>query len=206
MPAWYIDRFNSEVSDGVLADLAFAMQRGYMEAAEACKDRFPHFGSEKAVGVNRWFFIEEALLGLRAQHDALRAVQLPNYTRSHHFALLRTYTTYFTVAKVARPDAAPPKALFRTALQSPLQLSWLDGWQGLPVDGLCALLIHGPYRDDPSTPAFLQIKFMDGEEGYLPEHIDLHKEYLSPTATVPRVDIPERLLVRTRPTTVKRAT
>lgn len=202
---WYIEQFELEVSQAVQADLAVAVQTGYQEAAEICKMHFPLFGWEKAIGPNRWFYIEEAILRLRLQHDVLRTMQLPNISHSHHFGLARTDRAYFTIAKVARADARPPTAMFRSALQSPIQLSWLNGWEALPDDALCALLIHGPYRDDPSRPAFLRIKFMDGQDGYLPHDIDLHRKFLAQPAVVQRVEIPDRQLVRPRSDVKKRA-
>ena len=205
MVPWYIEQFQSEVGEDVQADLAFAVQSGYSEAAEACKQRFPSFGWEKAIGANRWFFIEEALLRLRGQHDVLQTMQLPNVSHSHHFGIARTESAYFTIAKVLRADARPPRAIFRTALQSPIQLSWLDGWEVLPSGALCALLIHGPYSDDPARPAFLRIKFMDGRDGYLPQDIDLHRKFLSGDAVVQRVEIPNRQLVRPKRNIKKRA-
>jgi len=204
--AWYVEQFNSEVAEEVQAALAVAILSGYLKAAENCKSRFSMFGWKKAIGANRWFHIEEALLRQRLQHDVLRTMQLPNVSRSHHFGLMRSETTYFTVAKVARPDAKPPRALFRSALQSPVQLSWLDGWETLPASGLCALIIHGPYRDDASRPAFMRIKFMDGADSYLPEQIDLHRKFLADPIEVKRIHIPERQLVWARAKIEKQAT
>lgn len=205
MSAWYVDQFQEEVGDEVQADLAFAILGGYLEAAEACKTRLAMFGWKKAIGANRWFHIEEALLRLRVDHDVLNTMQLPNVSHSHHFGLVHSDSVYFTVAKVARPDAKPPRAIFRSALQSPVQLSWLDGWEALPEGGLCALLIHGPYRDDRSRPAFMRIKFMDGNDHYLPEEIDLHRKYLSDLIEVKRVQIPSKQLVRARSDVKKQA-
>jgi hypothetical protein len=205
MSAWYIEQFSAQVGENVQADLAFAVLGGYLEAAEACKTRFSMFGWEKAIGLNRWFHIEEALLRLRLDHDVLNTVQLPNVSNSHHFGLVRSDSVYFTVAKVARPDAKPPRAMFRSALQSPVQLSWLGGWEALPRGGLCALLIHGPYADDQSRPAFLRIKFMDGNDRYLPEEIDLHRKFLSDLIDVKRVQIPKKQLVRARTVAKKQA-
>jgi len=194
--AWYVEQFNDEVQETVQADLALAIQTGYAEAAEAAK-LFSLYGWQKAVPINRWLYLQEAILRLRIEHEILQTYQLPNATRSHYFGLVKSDSIHFTVAKVERPNAKPPRALFRTALQSPIQTSWLEDWSILPAPGgLCALLIHGPYRDDASRPAFLRIKFMDGADHYLPEDIDLHKKFLFHSAGVSKVHIPDLQLVR----------
>jgi len=198
MPVWYLEKFNRAVPIELQAGLAYALQTGYLEAAEHCRRRFQRFGWEKALGANRWFFLEEALLRLRDEYPVLDAVRLPNVSHSHYFGLARMGDVYFTIAKVADPTAKPPSTLFRQALQSPVQFSWLDGWGGLPPDGLCALLIHGPDSEDPSKPAFARVKFMDGTDHYLSEHIDLYKQFIGVPPSVERIQIEKRQLVQPR--------
>lgn len=198
MSAWYVEKFNAAVPVTAQAALAAAIQTGYREATEYCRLRFQRFGWKRALGASRWFHLEEALLRLRDDFPELDAIQLPNISRSHFFGLARTGDIYFTIAKVADRAAKPPAALFRRALQSPIQLSWLNGWDALPPDGICALLIHGPDFEDPSQPAFARIKFMDGADSYLPEHIDLHKLFIAAPPAIERIEIEKRQLVQPR--------
>ena len=198
MSSWYADQFESEIDEQAQAAIALAIHGAYIEAAEACKAHFPEFGWRNVVGAIRWFYIEEALMRIRGDHQVLQTVRLPNVSRTHFFGLTRSETTFFTIAKVARPHSKPPRALFRSSLQSPIQLSWLEGWQTLPPAALCALLIHGPYRDDPVRPAFMRIKFMDGNDQYLPEHIDLHQRFVADLPEVEQVLIQPRQLAHAR--------
>jgi hypothetical protein len=198
MSDWYVEKFNKLVPLEAQAAVAFSLLAGYAEAAKYCRRRFPRFGWQRALGAVRWFHIEEALLGLADECPTLRPVLLPNCVRSHHFGLAQTDDVYFTIAKVATPTAKPPSALFRHDLQSPVQMSWLDEWESLPPAGLCALLIHGPDEDDPSRPAFARIKFMDGADAYLPEHIDLYRDFIAAPSLVERVEIERRQLVQPR--------
>lgn len=199
----YVDRFEAAVSTEIQAAIALAMLAGYREAAAWARTELRAFGWEEALGAIRWFLLQEKLLQLRDRYPVLRTNTMRNTSGSHVFGLVQVDDVYFTVSKVSRPDAKPPDAEFRRLLQSPVQLSWLDDWSVLPVDGVYALLIHGPCNDDPTQPGFIQIKFMDGNDGYLPQHIDLHKRYLAAPPAVPREEISKRRLVRARRLTEK---
>ncbi len=165
-PAW---RFNAELSRnsqrGIVATL-IAVCRA--EALESRK-KFKLIPIWHALGQNRYYALQEAFLAAKDDPHCPYSVHLQRHPKgTTTYVSLETAGLRLTLCKVTSRRDTPPLSLFRNVEQW-RQLSFLENER----EQLIAVLAYGFDKGTIDIPDFIEIRFPDGNGGYLPESIDL---------------------------------